>query len=497
MLLKDVLIELEVVDYKISPKRDFDSLITDSRRAVKGGLFFAISGFKQDGNSFIEEAVERGAVAIVSEEPVGKFFPIDFIQVKNVRQSLAKVAKLFYGAPDESLNVIGVTGTNGKTTVSMLTQYLMGGSQTVGLLGTIRYDIGNRTLPSHRTTPESVDCYRLFSQMKAAACTDVLMEVSSHGIHQHRVDYVQFDSAVFLNLSRDHMDYHPSIDAYFGVKASLFTGALGVLVKQAFVNIDCAYGRKLFAKIPDAVNKVSFGTSDSADFRASSIVLNATGLSFVLNYPEGSCIIRSKLLGRHNVLNLLAALSTAYLNGVTIDDLQKRILSFPGVTGRMESVDAGQDFNVVVDYAHTHDAIEHACEMIGEITRGKKIIVFGCGGERDRGKRPLMLSAACKGMDLVIVTSDNPRNEPLEVIFEDMKEGLVQEGSESEVLFIEDRRNAIAEAFLRADSGDCVLIAGKGHELYQELAGTMIPFDDRKVARELIENHTFKRQRDE
>ena len=242
MLLKDLLEILPVLDHKISPDVAFSALVTDSRRAVKGCLFFAMSGFKQDGNAFIEEAVERGAVAIISEEPVGKFFPIDFIQVQNVRQALAKVSKLFYGSPDEDLNIIGVTGTNGKTTVSLLAQYLMGGSQSVGLLGTIRYDIGNRTLPSHRTTPESVDCYSLFSQMKQAHCSDVVMEVSSHGIHQHRVDYIAFDSAVFLNLSRDHMDYHPSIDAYYSVKESLFTGALGVLVKQALVNIDCAYG---------------------------------------------------------------------------------------------------------------------------------------------------------------------------------------------------------------------------------------------------------------
>ena len=227
MLLKALLDVLDVEHQKISSTVEFHSIITDSRRAVKGGLFFAISGFKQDGNSFIEEAIERGVVAVISEEPVGKFFPIDFIQVHNVRQALAKVSKLFYGSPDEALNLTGVTGTNGKTTVSLLTQYLMEESQSVGLLGTIRYDIGNRTLPSHRTTPESVDCFNLFSQMKMANCKDVVMEVSSHGIDQHRVDYVQFDTGVFLNLSRDHMDYHESIDAYFEVKKSSLRGRWG------------------------------------------------------------------------------------------------------------------------------------------------------------------------------------------------------------------------------------------------------------------------------
>lgn len=492
MLLKALVDVLDVEHQQISSNLEFHSIITDSRRAVKGGLFFAISGFKQDGNSFIEEAIERGVVAVVSEEPVGKFFPIDFIQVHNVRQALAKVSKLFYGSPDESLNLTGVTGTNGKTTVSLLAQYLMGGSQSVGLLGTIRYDIGNRTLPSHRTTPESVDCFSLFSQMKMANCKDVVMEVSSHGIDQHRVDYVHFNTAVFLNLSRDHMDYHESIDAYFEVKKKLFTGALGFLVERAFVNIDCPYGRKLYSEIPEGVKKYSFGTSDSADFWASAVCLQSTGLEFMLNYPEGQCLIRSNLLGRHNVLNLLASLSTSYMNGVPMDFLRARVLSFPGVTGRMERIIAGQDFNIIVDYAHTHDAIQHACEMIHEITKGKKIIVFGCGGERDRGKRPLMLAAAIQGADLVIATSDNPRNEPLDTIFEDMRKGIAESDLEEKVSFIKDRRNAIAEAFHHARSGDCVLIAGKGHEMYQELEGRMIPFDDRKIARELIENRYFK-----
>ena len=245
MLLNDVLSEVEVVDLQLSGAVDFSAIITDSRRAIPGGLFFAISGSQQDGNTFIEEAIARGVVAVISEEPLGQHFPINFIQVKDVRLALAKISKLFYASPDKGLNIIGVTGTNGKTTVTMLSQHLLGGSQSVGLIGTIRYDIGNRTLPAHRTTPESVDCFELFSEMKASNCTDTLIEVSSHGIDQKRVHFIQMDTVVFLNLSRDHIDYHDSLSAYFEVKRRLFSGVLGTKAKTAIVNLDCDYGKKI------------------------------------------------------------------------------------------------------------------------------------------------------------------------------------------------------------------------------------------------------------
>lgn len=488
MKLKRLLNELEVLDYRLDASAECTALLTDSRRAVPGGLFFAISGLKEDGNDFIEEAVGRGVVAVVSEQAMGKHFPINYIQVSNVRLALAQVAKIFYGSPDRSLAITGVTGTNGKTTVSMLAQHLLGGSESVGLIGTIRYDIGKRTLPSHRTTPESTDCFQLFSEMCEANCKAAVMEVSSHGIDQYRVNFIEMDTVVFLNLSRDHMDYHPTMEDYFQVKQRLFSGVLGTSAKRAIVNSDCPYGQKLLAGLDSAVDRFSFGLDAGAQFRAIDLELAADGTRFNLLYPGGKIAVDSPLLGRHNVYNTLAAMAIAYVQGGSLSECVETLSSFSGVPGRMEQIQAGQDFSVLVDYAHTADAVEHACEMLGELSTGKKIIVFGCGGDRDRGKRPLMMRAALDGADSLVVTADNPRTEQIESIFSDMRAGIESQAEADRVYFIEDRKNACARAFELATAGDCVLIAGKGHEVYQEIDGTMIPFDDRKVARELLEN---------
>lgn len=488
MKLKYLLSEVEVLDCRLNASAECTALLTDSRRAVSGGLFFAISGQKEDGNDYIEQAVDRGVVAVVSEQALGKHFPIDYIQVPNVRIALAKIAKLFYGSPDRSLTITGVTGTNGKTTVSMLAQHLLGGSQSVGLIGTIRYDIGKRTLPSHRTTPESADCFQLFSEMAEANCTAAVMEVSSHGIDQYRVHHIEMDTVVFLNLSRDHMDYHPTIEEYFQVKQRLFTGVLGTGAKRAIVNSDCPYGQTILASLDSGTDGISFGLNAGAKFRAIDLQLAAAGTRFTLVYPQGTIEVCSPLIGRHNVYNTLAALAIAYVHGHSLSDCIDSLASFPGVPGRMEQIQEGQDFSVLVDYAHTADAIEHACEILGELSTGKKIIVFGCGGDRDRGKRSLMMRAALNGADSIIVTADNPRTEAIESIFTDMRTGIESAEEAERVQFIEDRKNACARAFENASAGDCVLIAGKGHEVYQEIEGTMMPFDDRKVARELLEN---------
>ncbi len=488
MILNNILNEIEFVDQQLNEAINFTALITDSRRAVPGGLFFAISGSREDGNLYIEEAMARGVVAVISEEPLGKHFPFNFVQVKDVRLTLAKISKLFYASPDEMLNIVGVTGTNGKTTVTMLGQHLLGGSHSVGLIGTIRYDIGNRTLPSHRTTPESVDCFELLSQMKASNCSDAFIEVSSHGIDQKRAHFIEMKTVVFMNLSRDHIDYHESLDAYFAVKKRLFTDELETKAKIAIVNLDCDYGKKILEVAGLHLKCLAFSAKGqtSADFKATSINLSAEGTSFDLSYPEGKTKVFYNLLGRHNVSNVLAALTIGYSLGYEMKYLLERLKSFPGVPGRMERVIEGQDFNVLVDYAHTGDAIKHSGEVINEFTEGQKIIVFGCGGNRDIGKRPLMMRAALETSDLVIATSDNPRSESIEAIFDDMKTGILSESEAKRVIFIKDRRNAIAYAFKLAKAEDCILIAGKGHEMYQELNGTMIPFNDRKVAEELI-----------
>lgn len=473
---------VEVVAHKQRNNSDVTCLITDSRRVVPGALFFAIGGLRTDGNHYVEEAVDRGAVAIVTEQDLGAHFPIDYVKVKDVRQALAEISRTFYDCPDEKLRISGITGTNGKTTVSMLTQHLIGGSDSVGLLGTIRYDLGKRTLPSFRTTPESVDVYALLSQMVTNGCQEAVMEVSSHGIDQKRIYGLDIDVAVFLNLTRDHIDYHKTMEAYYLVKKRLFTGEVGSEPKAGVINIDCPYGRRLHSELPGGLPVVTFGMADNAIIHARNVKLYADRTEFDLSWPEGEATVVSPLLGRYNVSNLLAALAIGRAKGYEISALLTRLITFPGVPGRMEKVHGAQPFNVLVDYAHTDDALKHACEMLSEITEGKLIVVFGCGGDRDRTKRAPMLQAALEGAGHVIVTSDNPRSESIEQIFEDMR---AADGS-NHALYIEDRKRAISLALDAAGPGDCVLIAGKGHETYQEFDGSVTPFDDAHTARELI-----------
>lgn len=467
---------------KLREDTEVTCLITDSRRVVPGALFFALPGLRTDGNLFVEEAVDRGAVAIVTEEDLGSHFPIDFVQVADVRKALALVSRAFYEQPDTKMGIIGITGTNGKTTVSMLTQHLMGGQDQVGLLGTIRYDLGKRTLPSFRTTPESVDIYALLSQMLENQCSDAVMEVSSHGIDQKRTYGVSVDVAAFLNLTQDHIDYHKSMEAYYEVKRRLFTGEMGQRPRAGVINVNCAYGRRLLEELEPGIELSAFGIDVEADIRAENVALYSDRTEFDLVWPEGQAKVVSPLLGRYNVSNLLASLALVRAKGGSIEKALERIPTFPGVPGRMERIDEGQRFNVLVDYAHTDDALAHACEMLREITPGRLIVVFGCGGDRDRTKRAPMLRAVLDGADSVHVTSDNPRTESLEQIFADMQAASGSEGAD----FVADRKNAISLALDSAEAGDCVLVAGKGHEAYQEFDGTVIPFDDRQTARELI-----------
>ena len=473
---------VDTIRIKLLEDSEVTCLITDSRRVRPGALFFAIGGLRTDGNLFVEEAVDRGAVAIITVEDLGHHFPIDYIQVADVRQTLALISREFYHAPDVKLGVTGITGTNGKTTVSMLTQHLIGGQDQVGLLGTIRYDLGKRTLPSFRTTPESVDVYALLAQMVENNCTEAVIEVSSHGIDQKRTYGLDVDAAAFLNLTQDHIDYHKSMEAYFEVKKRLFTGSTGRQPRKAIINIDCPYGKRLFSELPKSVEVTSFAIETEATFSAEKVGLFADHTEFELTWPEGQIQVKSPLLGRYNVSNLLAALAIAYTKGHCIKAMLSCAASFPGVPGRMERINEEQPFNVIVDYAHTDDALTHACAMLREITAGRLIVVFGCGGDRDRTKRAPMLRAAIEGADKVFVTSDNPRTESIDQIFADMREAKNSKSAH----FVNDRKHAISLALDSAKVGDCVLIAGKGHEAFQEFDGTVIPFDDRQIARDLI-----------
>ena len=462
------------------------SLVTDSRRVTPGSAFFAIKGLRTNGEEYINDAVERGAKALISENLDLDANPgVAKVLVKNSRRALAEIARKYHGYPDKSLRIVGITGTNGKTTVSTLTRHLLEDSgKPVGLIGTVRYHLGDRELPSFRTTPESSDLYPMLKSMLAAGCSEAVMEVSSHGIHQSRVAGMQMEIATFLNLSRDHLDYHKNMESYFREKRKIFNGENGSLPKIAIINGDCPYGKRLEQELPPQVRVLTFGEGVGNTIRAKNLNLEADGSEFLLECPAGSLVIKSPLLGRYNVMNLLASLAIIHALGRSIPDAIRKIGGFNGVDGRMETIDNGQKYNVVVDYAHTPDALRNALGMLKECTEGKLHLVFGCGGDRDKGKRLEMTRVACAGADQVWATADNPRTESLVEIFKDMKKG---QSRGAKISFIEDRRRAISMALDQAEPGDCVLIAGKGHEGFQEVQYTAIPFDDREVARELIQ----------
>jgi UDP-N-acetylmuramoyl-L-alanyl-D-glutamate--2,6-diaminopimelate ligase len=491
--LSDYFADGEIVAVKGTLDRPISGLVLDSRRVVPGNLFFALPGLRTDGASFIDEAVNRGAVAIVTQKlPALPPAKVTFIQVADTRATLARVAQRYYRFPDRDMTVVGVTGTNGKTTVTHLIQHFLNADQRVGLLGTINYDLGARTVPAYRTTPESLDIYGMMAQMRDAGCRHAVMEVSSHGIDQKRVLGLQFGAAVFTNLTRDHLDYHKTLDAYFDVKTRLFDGGVGVPPKVAVVNLDDPYGVRLAAKIAaekPEVRVVTFGESASAQVRAENVRLNFKSSAFRLVWPGGALEIESPLIGRYNISNLLAATATAWGLGRDPVVFLARLRAFKGVPGRLERIEEGQPFNVLVDYAHTDDALRNALGTLRAITPGRLFVVFGCGGNRDRTKRPLMVKAVQEFADFAFATADNPRGEALSQIFNDMKAGVTVP---EKITWIEDRRRAISLALDGARAGDCLFIAGKGHESYQEFADTVIPFDDRQVVRELIGIKTLK-----
>jgi UDP-N-acetylmuramoyl-L-alanyl-D-glutamate--2,6-diaminopimelate ligase len=486
-ILSDYFSEGEIVAVKGSLERPISGLVMDSRRVVPGNLFFALPGLRSDGASFIDEAVSRGAAAVVAQRmpahPPGK---VTFIQVQDARATLARVSQRYYKFPDRAMSVVGVTGTNGKTTVTHLLRHFLNGAERVGLLGTISYDLGARTVPSFRTTPESLDIFGMLGQMRDAGCRNAVMEVSSHGIAQQRVLGLEFAAAVFTNLTRDHLDFHKTLEAYFEVKARLFTGSAGPVPKVAVVNLDDPYGERLAARIEaevPAARLVTFGENPRAQVRAENLVLNFRDSRFRLAWPGGAADVASPLIGRYNASNVLAAVAAAWALGRDPASFVPRISGFKGVPGRMERIEEGQPFNVLVDYAHTDDALRNALGMLRAITPGRLLVVFGCGGNRDRTKRPRMVQAVQEFADHAFATADNPRNEQVERIFEDMKEGVTDA---AKITWVSDRRRAISLALDSARAGDSLLIAGKGHEGYQEFADTVIPFDDRQVVRELI-----------
>jgi UDP-N-acetylmuramoyl-L-alanyl-D-glutamate--2,6-diaminopimelate ligase len=454
-----------------APPVEVTALAYDNRAVAPGTLFFCVPGFTRDGHDFAPDAVARGAAALVVERPLGLGVPE--IVVPSVRRAMAPAAARLYGDPTATLTAVGITGTNGKTTSAFLLRALLeAGGRRTGLLGTVTAVVGGRHHEVARTTPEAIDLQRTFREMLDAGDEAVVMEVSSHALALGRADAIHWAASVFTNLTQDHLDFHPTMEDYFAAKRRLLRATDGARV----VNVDDAYGRRLAEELPDAIT-IGVDNPD-AQLRATDVRTSMAGSRFALDGLE----LEVGLPGRFNVLNALGAVAVARELGVPDDVIAAALPHADRAPGRFEPVDEGQGFAVLVDYAHTPDSLDNVLRAARGLTAGRVIVVFGCGGDRDRGKRPLMGAVARDRADVVIVTSDNPRSEDPEQIIAEVLAGA---GAGAQA--VPDRREAIARAVGLAEPGDAVVIAGKGHERGQEIArGVKLPFDDVDVAREAL-----------
>jgi UDP-N-acetylmuramoyl-L-alanyl-D-glutamate--2,6-diaminopimelate ligase len=455
----------------------------DSRKVAPGFLFFAFPGQKADGRAFAVQAVERGAVAVVGESPQPEGFSGVWIQVEHGRRALALAARAFYGRPDERLGITGITGTNGKTTTSyILDSVLRATGKTTLLIGTIEYRLGGAAVAAVNTTPESLDLFRMFAELETAGGSHVTMEVSSHALALGRVHGIRFHTAVFTNLTRDHLDYHHTMEEYLAAKRMLFEGAGAPPPRFAVLNYDDPYGREIQAGAETEV--LTYGLRNGAAVRAVNVQSGFEGLRFEVQQGQERVEIASPLPGRMNVYNILAAWCAALSYGIPAETVVRGIADCRAVPGRFEKVEAGQPFLVVVDYAHTDDALRNAISVARGLHPKRVLTLFGCGGDRDRTKRPLMGEAAGELSDFVVLTSDNPRSEDPLSIINDAMVGLGRH--DTPYLAEPDREKAIRMTLERAEPGDIVILAGKGHETYQILKDRTIPLDDREVARRVL-----------
>ncbi len=462
----------------------------DSRRTGQGYLFFAFPGSRADGREFARQALEKGAVGVAGESDPVAGLESQWIQVEHGRHALALAARNFYGAPDDRIDLTGITGTNGKTTTSYLVDSVLRvAGHTTALIGTIEYHLAGKVLPAVNTTPESLELIRLFGELERAGGTHAVMEVSSHALALGRVYGLRFHTAVFTNLTRDHLDFHGSMEAYFAAKQMLFEGAGGPPPAAAVINRDDEYGRKL--KLHPRTQVFRYGLGQDAELRARHVSSTFRGLKFEVQFGKMRFPIESPLIGKFNVYNILAACGVGLSYGMNAETIARGIAALANVPGRFERVDQGQPFVVVVDYAHTDDALRNVIAVARGLNPRRVITLFGCGGDRDRSKRPLMGQAAAEASDFVVLTSDNPRSEdPLAI----MNDALVGVRRVDVPHIVEpDRATAIGRALQQAREGDIVILAGKGHETYQVLKDKTIAFDDRAVAREVLKGYGYQK----
>ena len=488
MRLLDLLQPLERHTHSAEPMPEIDvrSLAYDSRRVEPGALFIALKGLKAEGADFAADAIARGAVAVIAEQPTPATVAVPWIEVADARASMAVLADEFYGHPSRSMNVIGITGTNGKTTTAYLMRAIFeAAGSKCGLLGTVTYSVGDAELPALRTTPEAPDVQSMFRRMVDSGCDACVMEVSSHALALRRVDETRFAAGVFTNLTRDHLDYHGDMEAYFSAKKRLFD--MLPTDAPAVINLDDPRGESLRRT---AASPVTYAMNKPADITPGPLSLTFAGLEFDARTPKGIVHVKSKLVGRPNVANILAAIATATALNVPVTAIERGLASLSGVPGRFEVISGdSDDVIVVIDYAHTDDALKNLLETARPLAQRRVLTVFGCGGDRDKTKRPLMGAVAARLSDVVVLTSDNPRGEDPVRIIEEIKRGIspTAERDKTSLVTIVDRTEAIQFAIRTAEPGDLVLLVGKGHETTQTIGGREMPFDEAEIARAALE----------
>lgn len=492
MKLRDLIPHLDKPAVSGSLDTEITGLAYDSRKVGPGIAFVAIRGTHADGHAYIAKAIELGAAAIIAEQAPPEEGALPWVHVRHSRLALAQAAAAMHGHPAAALILAAVTGTNGKTTSAFLMHHLFNSAQMrSGLLGTVFYDLGGgQHEPATHTTPESLEIHGLLAHMRDNGCRACAMEVSSHALDQDRVHGLSFAVAVFTNLTQDHLDYHGTMEKYFEAKARLFEIVAAQPRGALIINGDDAWGRKLAERFQHTGRVIRFGFGVHNEFRAINVRYDLTGTTFELEARGRSFLVRSPLIGDFNVYNTLGALAAAHGVGLNLREAVAHMQKAPQVPGRLERVSENARFQIFVDYAHTPDGIVNALKTVRALRPRRIITVFGCGGDRDRTKRPRMAAAAEEGSDICVLTSDNPRTENPEQILNDTKAGFARPKSHA---IIADRREAIRAALENAWEGDIVLIAGKGHEDYQDIQGQKHPFDDRKIARQLL--HELKATR--
>lgn len=482
MRLSDVLAEVPGGNICGNPDADIRGISYSSKTVRPNDLFTALKGEKADGFDFIGEAVDRGAIAVLSEREKPKNFPKTWIQVSNARVALALCAANFYSHPSKELKVVGITGTKGKTTITyILEEILKNANFLPGVIGTISYRGPGIKSTAERTTPEAPDLQRMMREMADLGATHCVMEVSSHSLELNRTTGIDFDVIAFTNLSGEHLDYHHSMEQYFEAKKKLFV--FPSRKRIAVINCDDFWGKKLLTQL--SMESFTYGTGPTAKIRAENFFFSEDGLEMTVNYPEGKISVSSHLLGKPNMYNTLASIACALNLGVPVYSIIEGIAGLDGVPGRFEKIKNTLGYNIFVDYAHTDDALKNLLETTKELNFGRIILVFGAGGDRDTQKRPRMGEVAGLYADWTIITSDNPRTEDPMAILTDIEEGIKKTGPDRYELEL-DRKSAIHKALKRANKGDCVLVAGKGHEDYQIIKDKIFPFKDADVIRSFL-----------